>query len=329
MRRQYFKIALIVLTLAAAACGRRSGGESEEVLSESIGPSEEEMARLQQQLAAIEKEKQMADSLAEVKRKLGEEPVYIINTNYGIIKVKLYNDTPRHRDNFIKLANSGYYNGTLFHRVVKNFMIQGGDPYTRDTTKIDQWGEGGPGYTIESEFILDHVHKKGALAAARRGDIANPMKESHGSQFYIVVDGDACFHLNGDYTVFGEVVEGMKTVELIASAKTNKYDRPLQDVKVISIRLEGTPEILLKDSEEGGQERSLSDAEKLEELKRKYGNLKDVDEMRKEREAAEKSLPDTETIDEDDPNKEGAGIDRSTESQEQIVEENSDTRENR
>lgn len=318
MKKYIYILASALLALSISACGGRNSQGGEEELSDSIGPSAEQLAALQQQIANIEREKAIADSLAEVHRKMGVEPVYIINTNYGIIKVKLYNDTPRHRDNFIKLANSGYYNGTLFHRVVRNFMIQGGDPYTRDTTMREQWGEGGPGYTIESEFIPDHVHKKGALAAARRGDIANPMKESHGSQFYIVVDGDACFHLNGDYTVFGEVVEGMKTVELIASAKTNKYDRPLQDVMVISIRLEGAPELNM--SRDAAQEEGsgMSDAEKLEELKRKYGNLKDIDELHKERQAAEqaqKSQTEEEAIVEDDPNNEG-------EVQEVILEEN-------
>lgn len=282
-------VAACLAAVAASACGSR---QKEAELSASLGPSAEEMAKLEKAFKDMTREKETADSLAEVQRKLGVEPVFIITTNYGNIKVKLYNDTPLHRDNFTKLANSGFYNGTLFHRVVEGFVIQGGDPYTKDTSMVAKWGEGGPGYTVPAEFVADHVHKKGALAAARRGDIANPMKESSGSQFYIVADGDACFHLNGDYTVFGETIDGIKTVELISSVKTDRYDRPVQDVKIISIRLEGAPEI--KERGEGGQEGEKTGEtenddgqKKLEELKNKFGKLKDIEEVRRERAEAE------------------------------------------
>ena len=108
--------------------------------------------------------------------------------------MKLYSKTPKHRDNFEKLALSGYYDGLLFHRVIDGFMIQGGDPNTRDKSPegIAKYGQGGPGYTVPAEFIPEYRHKKGALAAARRGDAANPMKESSGSQFYLVQDENAC-----------------------------------------------------------------------------------------------------------------------------------------
>lgn len=172
---------------------------------------------------------------------LPEEPVFDIVTSMGTIRVKLYKDTPRHRDNFVKLAMSGYYDGLLFHRVIKGFMIQGGDPFTKDTTMVELYGQGGPDYTIPAEMrdaegAPLHRHKKGALAAARRGDIANPFKESSGSQFYIVQNADACLHLDGEYTVFGETVAGLNVIDKIASAKTDRLDRPLADIRIISIK---------------------------------------------------------------------------------------------
>ena len=119
-------------------------------------------------------------------------------------------------------------------------MIQAGDPYTRDTAKVAQYGMGGPGYTLPAEMRdADgnplHRHKKGALAAARRGDVANPFKESSGSQFYIVQDPDNCVHLDGEYTVFGETVAGLNVIDKIASVKRNRYDRPINDVRIIKI----------------------------------------------------------------------------------------------
>ncbi len=107
----------------------------------------------------------------------------VISTDLGDIKLKLYNETPLHRDNFLKLARSGYYNGVLFHRVINHFMIQGGDPESKNATPGAQLGNGGPNYTIPAEFVPGLFHKKGALAAARMGDQINPKKESSGSQF--------------------------------------------------------------------------------------------------------------------------------------------------
>jgi len=111
---------------------------------------------------------------------------YTIHTDYGNIKVRLFEDTPLHAANFEKLVKEGYYNGTTFHRVIKQFMIQGGDPNTKDTAFTGQPGMGGPGYTLPAEIGSKHLHFKGALAAARQGDQVNPKKESSGSQFYIV-----------------------------------------------------------------------------------------------------------------------------------------------
>ncbi len=184
-----------------------------------------------------------------------------ISTDFGSIQIKLYDNTPLHRDNFIKLVEEGYYDGTLFHRVIKNFMIQGGDPNSRDAKSHQMLGQGGPSYTIPAEFVEGNYHKKGALAAARMGDDVNPAKASSGSQFYIVqgrtysenelsqlelryghrftpeqretyktIGGTP--HLDGNYTVFGEVISDLEVIDAIASVKTGKADRPQQDIKM-------------------------------------------------------------------------------------------------
>ena len=191
-----------------------------------------------------------------------KETVVVINTNYGTIKAKLYNDTPLHRDNFLKLINEGWYNGSPFHRVINNFMIQGGQ---------NKDGRMDPGYTIPAEFKSNHFHKKGALAAARQGDQVNPKKASSGSQFYIVqgqVYDDKTLdiyeerlgkvfsasqrqayktvggtpHLDGDYTVFGEVTEGLDIVDKIARVKTGYMDVPVEPVIINSITIENNKE---------------------------------------------------------------------------------------
>jgi len=233
-----------------------------------------------------------------------------ISTSLGDIIVRLYDETPKHRDNFLKLAREGYYNGTIFHRVIKEFMIQGGDPNSRDPQPGAQYGTGGPDYTIEAEIKQGFIHKRGALAAARQGDEVNPERRSSGSQFYIVwgkvynqgqmgqlnkqmemqaqqaifnklvaerrsqimqlrrdrdreglqelqnelesetyaiytkqgkpglsaeqkeayttVGGTP--HLDGQYTVFGEVIEGLDIVEKIQSSETLRGDRPKDDI---------------------------------------------------------------------------------------------------
>ena len=167
---------------------------------------------------------------------LPAEPVFDIVTDMGTIKVKLYSKTPLHRDNFVKLASEGFYDGVLFHRVINGFMIQTGDPLSKDPSKAELYGTGGPGYTIPAEIVPGLVHKKGALAAARRGDAANPKRESSGSQFYIVQDENTCAQLDGQYTVFGETVEGFDVIDRIAAVQTGAKDRPVKDVKIISIR---------------------------------------------------------------------------------------------
>ena len=164
-----------------------------------------------------------------------EEPEFEMVTSLGTMKLKLYSKTPKHRDNFVKLVEEKYYDGMRFHRVIEGFMIQGGDPYSRDTSKIDLWGQGGPGYTVPAEFVNEYWHKKGAIAAARKGDMANPRKASSGSQFYIVHDENNCLHLDGQYTIFGEVTEGLDVIDKIASVATDRYDRPYEDVMIISV----------------------------------------------------------------------------------------------
>lgn len=241
-----------------------------------------------------------------------------IETTMGDIVVKLYDETPKHRDNFVKLAQEGTYEGTLFHRVIKNFMIQAGDPDSKNADQGQMLGSGDVGYTLPAEFVYPkYFHKKGSLSAARMGDQVNPDKESSGCQFYIVTgnvyseddiismeaqknnkdakmsaifqklagkhrteiekmqkanDRDGLMklqeklikeaekdvdkipnikftpeqieayttvggtpHLDNEYTVFGEVVEGMDVVDKIQEVKTNGQDRPQEDVKIIKV----------------------------------------------------------------------------------------------
>lgn len=241
-----------------------------------------------------------------------------VKTTAGDFTVLLYGDTPKHRDNFVKLVNEGYYDGTLFHRVIKDFMIQAGDPDSKTAKPGQMLGAGGPDYKIDAEIVFPkHFHKRGALAAARQGDQVNPMKKSSGSQFYVVtgrrlsdaeLDGLASSlknkqmqgifnrlamehrdsiiemqrrgdrdglnalqqkliaqteaeaatteapaltdemrkayketggapHLDGDYTVFGEVIEGMDTIDRIEKAQTDRGDRPKDDIRIISMKI--------------------------------------------------------------------------------------------
>lgn len=176
-----------------------------------------------------------ANETAEMENVQINEPEFDIVTTHGTMRVKLYAKTPKHRDNFKKLVEDKYYDGIRFHRVIDGFMIQAGDPYSRDTSKIDMWGQGGPDYTVPAEFVNEYWHKKGALAAARKGDMANPKKASSGSQFYIVQDENACLHLDGQYTIFGEVTDGLEVIDRIASVPVDRMDRPYEDVKIISV----------------------------------------------------------------------------------------------
>ena len=189
-----------------------------------------------------------------------------MTTTEGDIVLLLYNDTPRHRDNFVKLVKEGTYNGLLFHRVIKNFMIQGGDPKSRDAKPGQPLGDGTLGYTVPAEIRPGLYHKRGALCAARQGDDVNPRRESSASQFYIVQGNvwdnatldkmEARFgkkftaeqrklyttvggtpHLDGEYTVFGEVLKGMDVVDRIAAVGCDRMDRPVQDVRIEKIEI--------------------------------------------------------------------------------------------
>jgi peptidyl-prolyl cis-trans isomerase B (cyclophilin B) len=191
-------------------------------------------------------------------KKMQKETMVEITTDFGTMTIKLYNETPQHRDNFIKLAKEGFYNGTLFHRVIKGFMIQGGDPKSKDAKPGEMLGSGDVGYTIPAEFVDGLFHKKGALCAART---ENPAKASSGCQFYIVQGkpmtesdlnsmeartgkkytaeqrlayttvGGTPF-LDGAYTVYGEVVKGLDILDKIAAVPCGPADRPAQDVKM-------------------------------------------------------------------------------------------------
>ncbi|MBC8344320.1 MAG: peptidylprolyl isomerase [Bacteroidetes bacterium] len=152
-----------------------------------------------------------------------------INTDFGDILIWLYDQTPKHKENFLKLTKEGYYNGTTFHRIIDNFMIQGGDPNSKGNN-TGPMGGGGPGYTIEAEIIPSIIHTYGAVAAARMGDQVNPERRSSGSQFYIVENKQGTPHLNGAYTVFGKVLSGMNVVETIAVQPKGQADRPLKNI---------------------------------------------------------------------------------------------------
>ncbi len=193
----------------------------------------------------------------------------LMKTTMGDIRLELCDETPQHRDNFVKLVGEGYFDGILFHRVIENFMIQGGDPDSRDAQPGELLGNGSPDYTIPAEFCYPTLfHRRGALAAARKGDAMNPKRASSGSQFYIVwgkvfTDEDldkmqerihnrvtyteqirnvyktlgGTPHLDGAYTVFGYVTEGLEVVEAIQKVATDENNRPVEDVRIISATL--------------------------------------------------------------------------------------------
>lgn len=203
------------------------------------------------------------------------KPIFVeIETTLGKIKVRLYDETPQHRDNFVKLVKSGFYDGLLFHRVIKDFMAQGGDPNSRDCSPTAHLGSGGLDYTVPAEIDFPKFyHKRGALAAARLGDMANPTRASSACQFYIVQGkkysdtelneleqyiGRALHlptfkysddqrrqykmfggtpHLDGQYTVFGEMVDGFAVLDKLCAVATGESDRPMQDVRIIRMRI--------------------------------------------------------------------------------------------
>ncbi|MDX1909495.1 MAG: peptidylprolyl isomerase [Bacteroidia bacterium] len=161
-----------------------------------------------------------------------KDVVVTISTSFGEMTVILYDETPKHKANFLKLVEEGFYDSTAFHRVIQNFMIQGGDPYSKAGGTGGPVGTGGPGYTVDAEFVPGITHVKGALAAARQGDQVNPKRASSGSQFYIVHSEAGCRGLNGQYTVFGRVVKGLEVVDAIATQPTNRSrgDQPVTPI---------------------------------------------------------------------------------------------------
>ena len=216
-------LTFLSILLIATSCGNKNGN------SNNKDNTENDMK------TTVENTETADSTVMAVADTLPEDPLFNIYTTEGNMVVELYKETPLHRDNFIKLANAHYYDGVLFHRVIYNFMIQTGDPLTKDPSRESEYGEGGPDYTIPAEILPQFKHKKGALAAARLGDKANPKKESSGSQFYIVHNPEYCTHLDGEYTIFGEVIDGFDVIDRIASIKTNEMDRPLKDVRIISV----------------------------------------------------------------------------------------------
>lgn len=295
---KHLLFAAIVILTAASACG--SGNSSNDNNNQTIDMPTDTITP-----AAV------SDTIS------AQDAIVEIETTAGNIKVQLFGDTPKHRDNFLKLAKEGYYNGTLFHRVINEFMVQAGDPDSKNAQAGQMLGSGDPGYTLEAEFVYPkHFHRKGALAAARQGDQVNPERRSSGSQFYIVTgkaysqgqlqqmeqqlqqaqkqgifndlqvqrrdeimqlrrnrdqaglqalqeelialtESEAAKnpvrftdqqrqaystvggtpHLDGQYTVFGEVLSGMDVVEAIQKAETDRNDRPVNDIRINAIKV--------------------------------------------------------------------------------------------
>ena len=294
MRHKYISVLIALAAVMSLAFGVKAGSSDDVTTSD--------------------KQDNMTQDLSNTTRVL-------LETTFGEIELALYNETPQHRDNFVKLVNDGTYNGVLFHRVIKDFMVQTGDPSSRTATADALLGEGGPGYDIPAEIVYPKFfHKRGALAAAREGDETNPDRKSSGSQFYIVTgrrfseyqlekmlerivnqekamifnqlaanrrseieavqamgdemalkglqgiiaaaaekiynenhkDNPFSFtpeqvaaystiggapHLDGQYTVFGEVVKGMDVVDKIQNVTTGAHDRPVDDVRIISAKV--------------------------------------------------------------------------------------------
>ena len=205
------------------------------------------------------------DAVAQKKASSKDIRVEMVTTE-GKMVFQLFNDTPLHRDNFLKLVEQHTYDSLLFHRVIKDFMIQAGDPNSRNAKPGQMLGDGTLGYTIPAEFVASRFHRKGALCAARQGDNVNPRKESSSCQFYVVqgqVWDDSRLdmmeqrfgkkfsaeqrkvytteggtpHLDGDYTVFGQLVEGWEVLDRIAATPTGRADRPVKDVRILRVKV--------------------------------------------------------------------------------------------
>ncbi len=160
------------------------------------------------------------------------ELIFVLSTKFGKIEFILFDQTPKHKANFTRLVEQHFFDSITFHRVLKNFVIQGGDPNTKPGGDTSQIGNGGPGYEIDAEIVPEFKHLKGYIGAARQGDDINPQRRSSGSQFYIVQKAEGTPHLDGKYTVFGKVVSGMDVVDKIASVEVNKSGRPYEPIRM-------------------------------------------------------------------------------------------------
>ena len=251
MKKATFLI-LLCAAIMGVGCSSSNANKSNSAAKEANGESADE------QTEAVNETK--------TERNMDDLTKVIFKTSMGDITIALYDNTPLHKENFLKLVKENYYDGVLFHRIIQGFMIQTGDPDSKGAPAGMQLGNGGPDYTIPAEFRAENYHKRGAVAAARQGDQVNPKKASSATQFYIVqgqvwddktldmmeqrfgkkftdeqrkvystVGGTP--HLDGDYTVFGEVVEGMDVVNKIADLPCDRMDRPVEDVKIISVKV--------------------------------------------------------------------------------------------
>jgi peptidyl-prolyl cis-trans isomerase B (cyclophilin B) len=251
--RNIFLISILVI-FAFAACNNQTAKEEK-----AEKPTVKKEVKSKVTVSA--KSEVATEVKTEAETKQPKNQKVLLSTNFGNMTILLYDGTPKHRDNFIKLVNESFYDGTIFHRVIRDFMIQGGDPNSKGASPDQKLGNGGPGYTIEAEITPEYIHKKGALSAARQGDQVNPEKKSSGSQFYVVQGKKATAEelnrfaartgaiyttdqiktyqqiggtpfLDNDYTVFGEVIDGLEVIDKIAAVKTKPGDRPVEDIKM-------------------------------------------------------------------------------------------------
>ncbi len=177
----------------------------------------------------------LALGLAACAPKPEKEVVMVVETTMGTVEFKLYNETPLHRDNFIRLAEEHYFDSLLFHRVIDDFVIQGGDPNSKYAKPGEMLGDGEPDFRVPAEIRVDQgiTCVKGSILAAREGDDVNPKRESSASQYCFMMR--PCPHLDGAYTVFGEVTEGMDVLEAIQKVETDEYDRPLENIRMLKV----------------------------------------------------------------------------------------------